>query len=67
MAAARQIEDADGEAFMRKVTFCEEDRRQLQPGVPWSGGHRWFRSPNVIPLEQYRPVGWECNARPHQR
>jgi hypothetical protein len=49
-----KIED-DDEAFMRSLTRCEEDRRRLYPGVPWDGGFRWFRSPNVIPLERFRP------------
>ena len=22
--------------------------------LPWTGGFRWFRSPNVIPIEQWR-------------
>jgi len=30
----------------------EEDRRLLSP-MPWQGGYRWFRSPNVICLEKY--------------
>ena len=41
------------EAFLRSVTFPEEDRRRLTT-APWSGGFRWFRSDNVIDLEAYR-------------
>ena len=39
------------EAFMRQWVIPEEDRPKWQR---WDGGYRWFRSPNVIPLERYR-------------
>lgn len=42
--------DAKAEEFWRHLTPAEEDRR---PGV-WLGGFRWFKSPNVIRLEDYR-------------
>ena len=45
---AKQDQDAEDESFLRKVVLSEEDRRRY--GVPWSGGYRWFRSPNVIDL-----------------
>jgi len=46
----KQIED---EAFWQLFIPAEEDRREL--GFPaWAGGYRWFRSTNVIPLEQWR-------------
>jgi hypothetical protein len=48
-------EEEDDEAFMHSLTRCEEDRRRLYPGVAWDGGYRWFRSPNVIPLERFKP------------
>jgi hypothetical protein len=48
----KQDEDAEDEDFLRRVVLPEEDRHRY--GVPWSGGYRWFRSPNVICLEQYR-------------
>jgi hypothetical protein len=65
---AQQIEDDDDQSFMRKLTWCEEDRRRLHPGVPWNGGFRWFRSPNVIPLERYRSSSWKwSDARSRQR
>jgi hypothetical protein len=41
------------ETFLRKVVPPEEERRQYT-SAPWSGGYRWFRSENVIPLEQQR-------------
>jgi hypothetical protein len=34
-------------------TFPEEDGH-LYTTAPWTGGFRWFRSANVVPLEQYR-------------
>lgn len=41
------------EAFLRTITPPEEDRRRYTT-ASWSGGYRWFRSGNVVPLEQYR-------------
>ena len=38
-------------SFWRKLVLCEEDRRQLIPWRPWVAGYRWFRSPNVVPIE----------------
>jgi hypothetical protein len=43
----------DEETFLRTIVPPEEDRRQYTL-APWSGGFRWFKSANVIPLEQYR-------------
>jgi hypothetical protein len=38
------------EAFWRKLVLPQEER-----STPWEGkGYRWFRSPNVIPMEQWR-------------
>jgi hypothetical protein len=42
-----------GEDFLRRYKWCEEDRC-LFTTQPWTGGFRWFRSPNVIPIEHYR-------------
>jgi hypothetical protein len=48
-----KIQDAE-HAFWRKLILPEEDRRRLM-AVDWDGkGYRWFRSPNVIPIEQWR-------------
>jgi hypothetical protein len=44
---------AEDEAFFRQFVFPEEDRH-LFTTAPWTGEYRWFRSPNVIPLEQWR-------------
>jgi hypothetical protein len=35
--------------FARSILLPEEDRPMLSP-IPWQGGYRWFRSPNVICL-----------------
>jgi hypothetical protein len=43
----------DGDDFLRKLTFPEEDRH-LFTTAPWQGGFRWFKSPNVVPIEQWR-------------
>ncbi len=41
--------------FWRKFALPEEDRLLLDPGYTWAGiGYRWFRSPNVVPIEQWR-------------
>ncbi len=42
-------------AFARKVMLPEEDRRLLS-SLPWLGGYRWFRPPNVVCLEKYRQL-----------
>jgi len=39
--------------FARSILLPEEDRQILSP-IPWQGGYRWFRSPNVICLEKAR-------------
>jgi hypothetical protein len=57
-------EDEEGdEAFLRKLVLPQEDCMRL--GVSWTGGYRWFRSPNVVCLEHYRrrnggtpPIKW---------
>jgi hypothetical protein len=46
-------QDAEDEAFLRRIIFPEEDRH-LFTSTPWRGGYRWFRSPNVVPIEQAR-------------
>jgi hypothetical protein len=47
--AAEQLEDED---WLRQWTVPEEDRRK-HTSLPWTGGYRWFRSPNVVPIEQW--------------
>jgi len=43
----------EDEAFLRQVVIPEEDRH-LFTTTTWSGGFRWFRSPNVVPIEHWR-------------
>lgn len=39
---------------LREWTFPEEDRH-LFTTTPWKPGEfRWFRSPDVVPIEQWR-------------
>jgi hypothetical protein len=55
MADPQTEEDEDDDAFMRSITWCQEDLRRLYPHlVGKGGGFRWFRSPNVVPIEKYR-------------
>jgi hypothetical protein len=40
----------DRHAFWRMLILPQEDKE-----MPWDGiGYRWFRSPNVVPIEQWR-------------
>ena len=57
---SKNDEDAD-EVFLRSIIFPEEDRLQLTTAA-WRGGFRWFRSPNIIPLEKFRALSWRKNA-----
>jgi hypothetical protein len=43
----------DDEALLRSLIPSEEDRPKFTT-AKWDGGYRWFRSPNVVPLEQWR-------------
>ena len=44
----------EDEARWRRLVIAEEDRLRLR-AHPWCGaGYRWFKSPNVTPLEHYR-------------
>jgi hypothetical protein len=52
MGPVERFNDED-EAFLRRFTVPEEDRR-LYTSTPRSGGYRWFRSPNIIPIERER-------------
>ena len=42
------------EAFLRQLVLPEEDRLRLHPTVQGTGGFRWFRSSNVIPIERWK-------------
>jgi hypothetical protein len=39
--------------FYRKKNLPEEERATL---IKWDGSFRWFRSPNVLCIEHYRPI-----------
>jgi hypothetical protein len=54
MGQAVRSRDDSEDAFWRRLVLPEEERRRLFPGVEWIGGYRWFRSPNVVPLELER-------------
>jgi hypothetical protein len=43
----------DAATFLRSVTF-PADELALFTVAPSCGGFRWFRSPNVVPMEKYR-------------
>ena len=38
----------------RQLTMPEEDRRAHPTAPQWTGGHRWFRSDNIVDLQNYR-------------
>lgn len=52
MIPVKDSKSSDDE-FFRALIFPEEDRA-LFTTAKWSGGHRWFRSPNVVCIEHYR-------------
>jgi hypothetical protein len=52
----------EAHAFARQVVLPEEERRRLFPAKTWSGGYRWFSSPNVICLEKYRHLKNSANG-----
>ena len=37
-----------------QLTMPEEDRRAHPAAPQWTGGYRWFRSANVVDLQNYR-------------
>ena len=49
----KQDDEAEDEAFLRQLVRPEEDRRRYSH-APYAGGFRWFRSPNVVPIERWR-------------
>jgi hypothetical protein len=46
-------DETEDEAFLRSLVLPEEERRRFT-SVPYSGGWRWFKSPNVVDLVTYR-------------
>jgi hypothetical protein len=43
----------EDEDFLRKLTWPHEDWHRFT-SAKWSGCYRWFRSPNVVPIEHWR-------------
>jgi hypothetical protein len=41
------------EESLRRYILSEEDRVKLS-SEKWNGGYRWFRSENIVCLENYR-------------
>jgi hypothetical protein len=54
MELAQERTEEEDEAFLRQLVLPEEDRRRRFPASVWTGGYRWFRSPNVLCLEKYQ-------------
>jgi hypothetical protein len=52
----------DEDTFWRKLVLPQEERMRL--GIPWNGGYRWFRSPNVVCLQQWRRKMRDGRATP---
>ena len=59
MSTDQAVHLSEDEAFLRQFVVPAEDRH-LFTTAPWSGGYRWFRSPNVVPIERWR----RSNPRP---
>jgi hypothetical protein len=53
----------EDEAFLRSVTFPEEDRNRFTT-ARWRGEYRWFRSANIIPMEHWRRDREGMESRP---
>jgi hypothetical protein len=54
------------DSFLKQWIFAEEDRAKFTT-YPWAGGFRWFRSPNVVCLEQERERRRQQNQqKPHE-
>jgi hypothetical protein len=60
--SANQRRIGDEGAFWRKLVLPQEERMRL--GIPWHGGYRWFRSPNVVCLEVWRRKKRDSRATP---
>jgi hypothetical protein len=56
---------ADAEVFLRNVVFPADELSRFTTAAP-VGGFRWFRSPNVVPIEKYRrpPAGPPSSTDP---
>ena len=49
-----QLAQPPNHDFWRKLILPEEDRRNQRCPPPWTGSYRWFRSPNIVDLWNYR-------------
>ena len=45
------------EAFYHRFTLPEERKNRASTSIEWCGAYRWFASPNVVKLEDYRQSG----------
>jgi hypothetical protein len=54
MGTASNAEDEADLALLHQYMRPEEELLAYRRLAPWRGEHRWFRSPNVVPLERYR-------------
>lgn len=45
---------APDSGLWQRLVMPEEDRRNHSTAPSWDGGYRWFRSINVVDLQQYR-------------
>jgi hypothetical protein len=45
---------SDNEAFYRRFALPEELKNRDSVSNEWRGSYRWFASPNVVKLEDYR-------------
>ena len=50
---SKTVDEMSSEEFMRMIHWPEEDRPHFTRR-PYTGGYRWFRSPNIVCLEQAR-------------
>ena len=53
MAQAPRRDSSGGTDFRRRMTLPEGDRRSSGL-AQWNGSSRWFRSPNIVDLWDYR-------------
>src|SRR6516164_5299969 len=62
MERAQRRTAEEDEAFLRQLVIPEEDRRRRFPTSVWTGGYRWFRSPNVLCLGCVLNFHWRIGA-----
>jgi hypothetical protein len=52
--AAMIIPSFKSDDIYRQLIMPEEDRRAHPTAPQWTGGYRWFRSANIVDLQNYR-------------